>query len=439
MGRSSGGKPVRTWTTLTVAVVSFILSASIPLTSGAADVSLSSQTYLLYFKQDVTGAGKQTFAPIYEYLSGDAQSLGGAPVSFHFYGWGRYDFADESGTGNRSGDVGSAYLQYRHATGNAEARLGRFFLTEGAAMDTIDGLFLKGRTPLGIGISVYGGTPVEMSIVAEPTKKGDSIYGGRLFYAYPGFVEIGASYLQEKGDFQGNDRKEFGGDIWLRPASPIELIGRATYNDATRAMAYQRYVVRITPVAPLSLSGGYEQYSYKDYFQTALNPVFLAPNIDNTDKVRSWFGILDWEFVKNVVFEAAYKNIRHDLADPGNANRVEGGLRFTYNDRKDVAGLSAAVVTGDLPENEYQEYRAFASFSPGRWRVALDALTHQYKEEINGKKREYQVVGSAGVRIASALSVSGDLRYTQSPTFKEDYAGLLRVALDLGTGAGGSK
>ena len=107
--------------------------------------------------------------------------------------------------------------------------------------------------------------------------------------------------------------------------------------------------------------------------------------------------------------------------------------------RKDVAGISGAVVTGDLPENEYQEYRAFASYSPGRFRISADGLTHLYKEPVNGKKREYQAVGSAGVRLASALMVSADLRYTQSATFKEDYAGLLRVSLDLATGAGGSK
>ncbi len=49
------------------------------------------------------------------------------------------------------------------------------------------------------------------------------------------------------------------------------------------------------------------------------------------------------------------------------------------------------------------------------------------------------MVATAGVRVVSALKVSGDLRYTQSPTFKEDYAGLLRVSLDLATGEGGSK
>lgn len=439
MSPSNRGLAARLWPGMAFAVVPALLCILQPAASHAADYSLSSRTYLLYFKQDVTGGTRQTFAPAYEYLSGDAQGLGGVPLSFHFYGWGRLDLADDSGTGNRTGDLGSAYLQYLHPTGNAEIRLGRFFLAEGAAMDTIDGVFVKGRTPVGIGLSAFGGAPVEMSIVSLPTEKGDSIYGGRLFYVYPGIVEIGGSYLRETGTFQGEERKEVGGDIWLRPVRPIELIGRATYNDATKAMAFQRYLARITPVAPLSLSGGYEAYSYKDYFQTALNPVFMAPNVDNTDKVRIVFGIVDWEIVKSVVLTGGYRHIRHDVDDPGKADRVEGGLRYSYNERKDAAGVSGAVVTGDLPENEYQEYRAYVTFSPGRFRFTADGLTHRYKEPVSGKKTGYQAVASAGARVASALKVSADLRYTQSPTYKEDYAGLLRISLDLGTGGGGSK
>jgi len=424
---------------IALAVIPVLLVALKPATSPAAEFSLSSQTYLLYYKQDITGGNKQTFAPAFEYLSGDAQNLGGMPLSFHFYGWGRLDLADDTGTGSHTGDIGSAYIQYLYPTGNAEVRLGRFFLTEGAAMDTIDGIFVKMRTPIGVGISGFGGAPVEMSIVSPPTEKGDSIYGGRLFYVYPGVIEIGGSYLEEKGTFADNNRKEIGGDLWLRPVRPIELIGRATYNNATEGMAFQRYMARITPVAPLSLSGGYEAYSYLDYFQTALNPVFLSPNVDNTDKVRIIFGILDWAIVKNFVLTGGYRQIRHDREDPGKYQRVEGGLRYSYNEHKDTAGVSGAVVTGDLPENEYEEYRVYVTFSPGRFRFTADGLTHRYKEPINGKKVEYQAVASAGVRIVPSLKVSGDLRYTQSPTLKEDYAGLLRISLDLATGSGGSK
>jgi hypothetical protein len=316
-------------------------------------------------------------------------------------------------------------------------RLGRFFLTEGAAMETMDGIFLKARTAVGLGVSAFGGVPVEASITS--TEKGDSIYGGRVFFARPGFAELGVSYLQEKGTFQGEDRKEIGGDLWLRPAGMIELIGRATYNDATGAMAFQRYVVRLTPIAKVDLSVGYEAYKYKDYFQTTLNPAFLFPSVDNNDRVRTVFAVIDWEAVKSVTLTLGAKSIRHDADTVGDATRGELGVKYVYNNRRDAAGVSVGVVSADRDENEYQEYRGYATYSPEKWRFALDALTHQYKQAINGTKNAYHVVGSAGYQLLEILQLSGDLTYTKSPRFDKDYAGLIRVSLLFGTGTGGKK
>lgn len=414
-----------------------LLAALTPSLAPAAEVSLSSRTYLLYFERDVTGGSSQRFAPVYEYLSADARGLGDTPVSFHFYGWGRQDLQDATGSGKTSGDLGSAYLQYIHPVGNAEARLGRFFLAEGGAQETVDGVFLKARTGYGPGMSVFGGVPVERSITSTGT--GDSIFGGRLFYARPGLAEIGLSYLLESGDFQGDDRKEVAGDLWLRPPGFVELIGRASYNEATGALSSQRYVVRLMPLAAVDLALGFENYTYRDGFQAALNPAFLSPAIDNGDKVRIVSAVLDWKAVENLTLEAVVKNYRHSASDPGDANRLEAGVRYAYNDRKDTGGLSAALVTADRDENAYQEYRGFATCSPGKWRFALDALAHRYKQAVNGTSRAYHVVGSAGYRLLDILHLSGDLTYTQSPRFDKDYAGLVRASLLFETSTGGKK
>jgi hypothetical protein len=423
--------------TLVCAAALLLLAALFPTPSRSADVTLSSKTYLLFYERDVPGGEKQQFAPLYEYLSADAGKLGGTAFSFHFYGWGRADLGDETGSGRTTGELGSAYLQYLHPTGNGEMRLGRFFLTEGAAMEIMDGIFLKARTPVGLGVSVFGGVPVEATITS--TEEGDSIYGGRLFFAKPGFTELGVSYLIEKGKFQGEDRKEIGGDLWLRPFGPVELVGRVTYNDATGALAYQRYLLRLTPIARVDLSVGYEAYKYEDYFQTALNPAFLFPSIDNNDKVRTAFAVLDWEAAKNVTVTLGAKSIKHDKEAIGDATRGELGLKYSYNNRKDAAGLSAAVVSADRDENEYQEVRGYVTHSPAKWRFALDALTQRYKQAISGVKNAYHVVGSAGYQVLEILQLSGDLTYTKSPRFDEDYAGLIRASLLFGAGTGGKK
>ncbi len=430
------------WKRLLPAVIA--ISLLLPLlpagAARAADLSVSSDTYLRYFQRELAGGNKDTFAPLYEYLSADAVNPGGAPVAFHFYGWGRVDLSDPSGSGKESGDLGSAYLEYLHPKGNAQMKLGRFFLAEGVAVETLDGAFFKVTTPVGIGISGYGGAPVEQSIL-DNTSAGNSLYGGRVFFNRSGVTEIGASYLKEKGSFQGKDRELYGGDLWLRVAPPVEVTGQATYNRSTQGMASQRYAIRVVPDSRFDISAGYEAYSYKDLFQTALHPIFITPSaaFDNTDKVKTIFGILDWEVASGLTFELAAKNIRHDKANPGNANRGEAGVRYAFNGKKDVFGLSAAAVTADRDENEYREFRGFVSFSPSKFRLTLDALTQQYKKEIDGRKNAYQVVASAGYMVRSNLSLSGDLTYTQSPTFQKDYAGLLRASLELGTAAGGKK
>ena len=407
-------------------------------TAPAADLSLSSKTYGLYYERELAGGQKDRFIPLYEYLSADAANLGGKPISFHFYGWGRVDLDKDSGSGKTSGEVGSVYLEYLHPEGNAQAKLGRFFLTEGSAMEIIDGAFVKATTPIGLGVSLYGGTPVEYSIL-NGSQRGSSIYGGRVFFAKAGFTEIGASYLKENGSFQGKDRELYGGDLWLRVAGPVELTGQAMYNQSMKEMASQRYAVRIVPGATFDISAGYESYTYKGLFQTALAPQFVFPSVDNNDKVRTIFGIVDWAFTPGWTLEVAGKNLRHDQSDPGDANRGEVGVRYTYNDKKDVAGFSAAFVSADQAKNEYQEYRGFASYSPSKLRVTLDAITQRYKEEINGKKNAYQVVATAGYQLLAALQLSGNLTYTQSPNFEEDWAGLIRVTYDIAMSTGGKK
>ena len=408
-------------------------------TALAADLSLSSKTYGLAYEREQAGGQKDRYVPLYEYLSADAANLGGKPLSFHFYGWGRVDLDKDSGSGSTSGEVGSIYLEYLHPEGNAQAKLGRFFLTEGAAMEIIDGAFVKATTPVGLGVSLYGGVPVEYSILGN-TSGGDSLFGGRVFFVRPGFVEIGASYLKENGTFQeGKDRELVGGDLWLRVAPSVELTGQAAYNRSVSEMASQRYAVRIVPGSTLDISAGYESYTYKGLFQATLNPAFVFPSVDNNDKVQTIFGIVDWAFVPGWTLEVAGKNIRHDKSDPGDANRGEVGVRYTYNDKKDVAGLSAAFVSADQAKNEYQEYRGFASYSPSKLRVTLDALTQRYREEINGKKNQYQVVATAGYQLLAALQLSGNLTYTQSPSFQEDWAGLIRVTYDFAMSTGGKK
>ena len=406
--------------------------------SSAADVNLSSRTYGLLYQRDHAGVEKDTYAPLYEYLSADVGNLGGKPLFFRFSGWGRVDLGEDSGADGTSGEISSLYLEYLHPEGNAQAKLGRFFLTEGAAMDTLDGAFVKMTTPLGVGFSLYAGIPVEYSIL-DNVERGDSLYGGRLFYARAGIVEVGFSYLKEDGSTGDKDRELIGGDLWLRIAKGVEINGQAAYDREVSEMASQRYAIRFIPGTAFDITAGYETYSYEALFRPALNPVFTHPTADNTDDVQKIFIIMDWGFAPGWTLEVGGKNIRHDRSDPGDANRGEIGVRYGYNGGKDMAGASAAFTAADRDENEYNEFRAFATYSPDKLRLTLDAIAQFYKESISSKKNAFQVVATAGYRFLDALQLSGNLTFSRDPVYEKDLAGLIRLSYDFGIQTGGTK
>ena len=173
-------------------------------------------------------------------------------------------------------------------------KLGRFFLAEGVAVETLDGAFFKVTTRSGSAFSGYGGVPVEHSILDNVSTGGISLYGGRVFFVRGGFVELGASYL--KGE-RGRSEKGRTGSCTAATCGCASrgrwrFTGQAAYNRSTQAMASQRYAVRVVPGSRFDISAGYEAYSYKDLFQTSLHPAFLSPSVDNTDKVRTIFGVL---------------------------------------------------------------------------------------------------------------------------------------------------
>ena len=66
----------------------------LPSLGSAADFNLKSGTFLRLFERDTAAGEDEKVIPGYEYLQLDIGALDSKGLSFHFYGWGRYDFAD---------------------------------------------------------------------------------------------------------------------------------------------------------------------------------------------------------------------------------------------------------------------------------------------------------------------------------------------------------
>ena len=408
------------------------LLGGFPSQAVSAEYELESSTLLHIYEND-TLPGENRFASLYEYLDLSVYGLGSHDLSFFLYGWGRLDLADDPGS-NSNGNLSSAYLQYDIPNQRGRLRAGRFSLTEGTTLEVIDGIAHKNYLPGGFGATFYGGSPVE----EEDLNGGSGIYGGRGFYQMPGTLEVGLSYLFEKGDFLGEDRQEAGGDLWYGPAESFDLTGKVIYNLATEGLASASVSARLSPSPSIDLEVGTRNYSYGDLFQAALNPAFSASTLNPADEVNTVFVVLDWKLASPLSACFTMENINHELSDPGNSSRSEVALTFIPGSLFERVGVSAAVVSGDLSENEYSEIRGYATKKYASTIFSIDALTQKYEEKISGEDMTVQLIGSAGWSMTDSMKLSGDLRYTRSPRFDNDLAVILRVNYNISGQSGGT-
>lgn len=402
-------------------------------TAVGAELDLRASTYLHLYQVDQLLGAETDHAPLYQYLSLDLRETEVSDLSFHLYGWGRLDLLEETDPDFATGHLSSAHAQYRHRKGQGQVKAGRIFITEGTAMEALDGLYLK-ESFNGFGISLFGGVP--NGDEDAQFDRGDILAGGRVWIAAPGKIEAGLNYLYEDGDFEGDKRQEAGMDLWLQPTTRTSLSGNLLYNLSTSDLATGDLALRIQPTEKTELTIEGSAYNYQDLFQATTNPVFGDSTLDPDDEVTTMSGSAQWRPSGPLTFLCSAKAVDHKLDDPGDVIRAEAGADMAMDGILTAAGLRMAVQSGDLAENEYNDLRGFASFSTGRLAFTLDALLTAYEEPIDGEDQALRFTGSAGWKITPLLKVSGDLRLTRSPIYEEDIAAVLRLDYGHGVGSG---
>lgn len=398
---------------------------SVPSTVVGTDLELRSETYLGFYQVDQPIGQDTDHATLYEYISLDAVKVGHPGISLHLNGWARFSLADETGGDGTDNSLSSAHAYYRYYDDRGQIRLGRFLLTEGTSFEALDGIHLRqsfGR----IGLSIFGGSP--NSDGGSERDRGDLLTGARTFLLSPGRFEVGLNYLSEDGDFGGEEREEAGADLWYRPAETLEVTGRFLYNLTTSDLASNDLSLFVKLTSNMDMVVGTSGYRYVDLFQTVTNPAFAGTPVNLDDEVRVLTGKIQWHPVSRLNFFGSLTSTDHKEDDPGDIDRSEMGLDITFPTFLEKIGLRTAIQTGDRTENEFSEIRGYAIMSAGSLRFSLDALTMMYEEEISGEDQTIQVVGSAGWKSADSLDVSGDLRFTKSPVFDEDFTVVLRAS-----------
>jgi hypothetical protein len=415
-----------------------LVGVALPSMTHALDLRGDSTTILRLEQQDVPGFAKKDIRPATEFFRADLGNLGNDALSFHIAGWGRVDLADKStAEGDTDGDLSYAYLLYRTPKANGQVKLGRFFVYEGVAAEQLDGIAARVDLPAGFTVSTYVGTPAWLE---KLNNSSDLLVGGRTSYRLPSFLEIGVSALYENNLPTGASpsatgyRGLVGGDISFTPCKTFELRGHTHYNYATGGLAEHGYRASYTPpVKGLTIVAEYNEARFKDLFASSnIKSIF---NPDSGDEVRSYGATVTYAVNKAVEASADYKRFNRDSSTPfnaGDSNRYGGELRVSLLDNKSRSGLSYHRSEGDSSfNNSYHEFRGYTMYDDNRFIASADAIGHIYKENINTRGNDFEVIGSVGYKFPIGLVLSGDLSYGQNPRSNDDLRGLLRLAYNF--------
>ncbi len=446
------------------------------LVSGAAwgqDVSVYSTTIAQMWKSDIPGFDKTaTYTPATEFLGIDANKLGTDALSLHLYGWGRTDLKDQSAIGGKTaGDLTYGYLQYAFDRANAQVKAGRFTINQGVGNEMVDGVYAYTDLLDGWNVTAFAGKPVVYKNLgnvpqASISFQRDYTFGTRLGYRIKRMGEIGLSYLQD-GSTPAMDlpipetldftRRQLGADLSLAPCSFIDVTGRTVFDVSRRQQAEHStriaesdYRVGVKIMDGLRFNGSFTDRDFLYYYTGSTLPNLFDMN--ERGKFKAVGGNLTWTAVANLQLVADVRRTNRD--EYGTATRAGLDARYNLAAQHVLAGVgyhkvnafNVALVDSTTPSHSlsHSEARAWVMAERGAFSASLDAIRLHYSgastnPNLIGKSIESQLVGSVGYQANEGLKVSADLSYADTPLYKKQAMGLVRIEYRFGFAAKGGK
>lgn len=401
-----------------------------PVCAFGADINFKSDTIFRFFERDTADKKDAAVLPGYEYLQLDAGQLNDYGLSFHLYGWGRADLADNNYFDDTTaGELLYAYVEYRREQNRCNFRLGRQYVFEGVANDAIDGLRVSGDLGDYFSVSLYGGQPVALD--STQGRSGDSIYGGRLAHHFGTLYQLGVSYKKIEND-SATAEERLGIDLSASLPANLTLFGYSSYNQETESWAEHSYELRI-PIDRLIVKPYYRHFSYEDYFNAGANAVNPFKLLARFDEELTAYGVdALWQLDDNWTVGGKVKWHEYDRTDSAQTYSVlvswQGDTLTQYGAE---LGRTAA---GDATGNDYTLVRLYGYCDEVGAAIGIDffsadVLLAYYDEAIYGEDSSLFVSFGGGKRFmndALSIKLSGD--YSQDPYFDDDLRGMLTVS-----------
>jgi len=411
------------------AILPFCLAlvVGVPATLPAAEIQIKSDTLLRGMERNIGGNEDQKVVPGYEYLQIDGGQLTEKGFSFHGYGWGRYDFADNNYfEDNGDGELLYGYFQYVDPAQGLDFRAGRQNIFSGVGSDAIDGVQIQGAMGQGLSVNLYGGQPV--GYASTEGRTGDSIYGGRLGLQRSQYGELGISgKILDNNDV--TTEKTLGLDLALFLPGNLSLYGFSSRDLENKGWAEHSYELRI-PYQSFRFRPYFGQFDYEHYFGTSTNTVnpFRVLAI-NGEKLRVIGLDTTWKYSDALDLGVKVKTNDYDRMS---SSQYGSGLVTWHGDELTQVGVEVGYMNGDLDRQKYLLSRLFGYFDGlsflGGGFISADLIWAHYDEPIYGRDNSlFASLGTGHAFFDNAFEVklSGD--YSRDPYFDSDVRGMLAL------------
>lgn len=384
----------------------------------AADHSVTSKTYFKYYRD----ARDEKYAPLYEYVELESRNLRDGQVSFYVSGWLGHDFESRQYDEKTRDELTYAFVRFAPSPDRKLlVSAGRQYVFEGVASEQVDGVAARWEFLPSTGVSLFGGAPVETEF---DSRRGDAVYGGRVFQRIRNRAEVGVSVLSESN--KGNRYREEGGvDLWLKPHKRVEVKGQSTYNNLTEGWREHSYNIRVSPAERLILSLLYADIRYDDAFFVTTLSAFSPDFLGRGERLRKQGGMIDYRVNDRWSGSADYT--RYEYRSMGDADSYGGKVSLRAGSAS--TGLSLHRMDGAAERLRYLEARAFAAIGGESWRFSLDAINLEYDARFNNLRNAYTVNGTLRYDLTEAVSSGLSVDYSRTPDFDNNTTALLNITV----------
>lgn len=413
----------------------FALFLLLPSVSFALGTSIELETIVRGFEREIPSEGSSQVLPGYGYLKIDSKGFTSNGISFHGYGWGRYDMADSNYYGNQSdGELVYGYLEYKKKFSTLRLRLGRVHVFEGVANETLDGLWLAGSLSQKVSVSAYGGQPVGLSDTNGRT--GDSLFGGRVAYHGSDKFDIGLSAKFSDNDSTAADRI-IGADLIYHLPKEMSLFGYSKFNTEESSFAEHSWELRI-PYETFDFKPYLQYYDYDSYFGTGDKAALPFRNLANSGETLGIVGVdAFWRKSEEWNLGAKAKYYGYDKNDSSQYVAILANL---LGEERTQSGGELGYMKGEAANNNYLLLRLYTYQDqlPEKYWIGFlstDLVYALYDKAIYGEDSSLFLSLGAGKHFwddALDLKLSGD--YSDDPYYSSDLRGMLSATFYFGRG-----